>query len=89
MDECTHEGRNSCSQVKFIREDFREMSFESSYERGKSMRWQRGLCGQVRGDRPLVPVGLDTSNQMLTPNGHLLRERKTWGAVGSPTKTQA
>lgn len=51
--------------------------------------WQGGLCGWVRGCRPLVPVGLDTSNQMLTLDAHLLEEWKTWGALGSHTKTQA
>ena len=30
----------------------------------------------------MVPVGLDPSNQMLTPNARLLGERKTWGATG-------
>ena len=43
----------------------------------------------MRGGRPLVPVGLDPSNQMLTPNARLLGERKTWGAVDSHTKTHA
>ena len=64
------------------------MSFESSCERGKDMGWQRwqgGLCGWVRGGRPLVLVGLDTSNQMLTPDAHL-RGVGDLGGSGKPYK---
>lgn len=75
---CTHRGRNSCNPMKF-----REMSAESSYERGKG----HGLAEMAEAALWLdegmqatrVPVGLDMSNQMLTRDGHLLGERRTRG----------
>lgn len=88
-----HGRRNFCNHVTF-----REMSTESSSERGKGHELAEMAQGAswLRGGKPLgSPVGLDTSNQMLTQNSHLLGERRTgevlWEGrtVGSPTMTQA
>lgn len=75
---CTQGGRNSCDPMKF-----REMSAESSYERGKGyvlaeMAEAASWFDEGRQATGL-PVGLDTSNQMLTQDDHLLGERRTGG----------
>lgn len=64
----------------------REISIESSYERGKG----RGLAKRAlwlsdRGQAVGASLCLGTSNQMLAQNGHHLGKRKTEGC-GKPYK---
>lgn len=67
----------------------REISIESSYERGKGRELaKRALWLCDRGQAVGTSLILGTSNQMLAQNGHCLGERKTEGC-GSHTKTQA
>ena len=62
---------------------FGEMSPESSYEKGKGhvLAETAEAASWLDEGKPAigVPVGLDTSNQTLTQDGHLLKERRTGG----------